>query len=241
MKDQELYTHHISQQFNEELEEARTRMLEMGGMVEKQVGDAITAFMELNSEQAEAVEQRDNEINDMEVEIDEECTLILARRQPAASDLRLVLAVSKALNDLERMGDEATKIARNAKTLSDLGTLPRSYLEIRHIGDHVLGMVRNSLDAFARFDTELALSVAQEDKSVDQEYGTAMRSLVTYMMEDARDITKVLQVMWALRSLERIGDHARNIADHVIFAVKGRYVRHVGLSEMEKTVHRRKA
>ncbi len=241
MKDQELYTHHISQQFNEELEEARTRMLEMGGMVEKQVGDAITAFMELNSEQAEAVEQRDNEINDMEVEIDEECTLILARRQPAASDLRLVLAVSKALNDLERMGDEATKIARNAKTLSDLGTLPRSYLEIRHIGDHVLGMVRNSLDAFARFDTELALSVAQEDKSVDQEYGTAMRSLVTYMMEDARDITKVLQVMWALRSLERIGDHARNIAEHVIFAVKGRDVRHVGLSEMEKTVHRRKA
>lgn len=241
MKDQELYTHHISQQFNEELEEARTRMLEMGGLVEKQVGDAITAFMELNSEQAEAVEQRDSEINDMEVEIDEECTLILARRQPAASDLRLVLAVSKALNDLERMGDEATKIARNAKTLSDLGTLPRSYLEIRHIGDHVLGMVRNSLDAFARFDTELALSVAQEDKSVDQEYGTAMRSLVTYMMEDARDITKILQVMWALRSLERIGDHARNIAEHVIFAVKGRDVRHVGLSEMEETVHRRKA
>ena len=152
-----------------------------------------------------------------------------------------MLAVSKALNDLERMGDEATKIARNAKTLSDLGTLPRSYLEIRHIGDHVNGMVRNSLDAFARFDTELALSVAQEDKSVDQEYGTAMRSLVTYMMEDAREITKILQVMWALRSLERIGDHARNIAEHVIFAVKGRDVRHVGLTEMEEAVHRRKA
>lgn len=241
MNDQEIYTHHISQQFNEELEEARTRMLEMGGLVEQQVGDAITSFMELNAEQAEAVEERDNLINDMEVEIDEECTLILARRQPAASDLRLVLAVSKALNDLERMGDEATKIARNAKTLSDLGTLPRSYLEIRHIGDHVNGMVRNSLDAFARFDTELALSVAQEDKSVDQEYGTAMRSLVTYMMEDAREITKILQVMWALRSLERIGDHARNIAEHVIFAVKGRDVRHVGLTEMEETVHRRKS
>lgn len=241
MNDQEIYTHHISQQFNEELEEARTRMLEMGGLVEQQVGDAITSFMELNAEQAEAVEERDNLINDMEVEIDEECTLILARRQPAASDLRLVLAVSKALNDLERMGDEATKIARNAKTLSDLGTLPRSYLEIRHIGDHVNGMVRNSLDAFARFDTELALSVAQEDKSVDQEYGTAMRSLVTYMMEDAREITKILQVMWALRSLERIGDHARNIAEHVIFAVKGRDVRHVGLTEMEEAVHRRKA
>lgn len=238
MIDKESYSHHISQQFNEELDEAKTRMLEMGGLVEKQVHDAISAFMLLDSGLAEEVSQRDNKVNDLEVSIDEECTLILARRQPAASDLRLVLAISKALNDLERMGDEATKIARHAVDLANAGGLSRSYLEIRHIGDHVGMMVRDGLDAFARMDSELALRVAQEDNSVDMEYGTAMRSLVTYMMEDPRSIGSVLNVVWALRSLERIGDHARNIAEHVIYLVEGKDVRHVGLKEMEAEVKR---
>ena len=232
MTDRESHSHHISQQFNAELDEAKTRMLEMGGLVEKQVRDAITAFMTLDSGLAEEVSQRENKVNDLEVTIDEECTLILARRQPAASDLRLVLAISKALNDLERMGDEATKIAKHAVALANEGGLTRSYLEIRHIGDHVAAMVRDALDAFARLDSTLALSVAQEDKSVDMEYGTAMRSLVTYMMEDPRSIGSVLNVMWSLRSLERVGDHARNIAEHVIYLVEGKDVRHVGLKQM---------
>lgn len=236
MSDRESHSHHISQQFNAELDDAKTRMLEMGGLVEKQVRDAITAFMALDSGLAEEVSKRDNNVNDFEVAIDEECTLILARRQPAASDLRLVLAISKTLNDLERMGDEATKIAKHAVALANEGGLTRSYLEIRHIGDHVAAMVRNSLDAFARFDSTLALNVAQEDNSVDMEYGTAMRTLVTYMMEDPRSIGSVLNVMWSLRSLERIGDHARNIAEHVIYLVEGKDVRHVGLKEMEAEV-----
>ncbi len=236
MTDRESHSHHISQQINVELDAAKTRMLEMGGLVEKQVRDSITAFMTLDSGLAEEVSLRDNKVNDLEVAIDEECTLILARRQPAASDLRLVLAISKALNDLERMGDEATKIAKHAVALANEGGLTRSYLEIRHIGDHVGAMVRDALDAFARLDSTLALSVAQEDKSVDMEYGTAMRSLVTYMIEDPRSIGSVLNVMWALRSLERIGDHARNIAEHVIYLVEGKDVRHVGLKEMAAEV-----
>lgn len=234
--EKDIHSHHISQQFNAELDDAKTRMLEMGGLVEKQVRDAISAFMNLDSGMAEEVAQRDNKVNDLEVEIDEECTLILARRQPAASDLRLVLAISKALNDLERMGDEATKIAKHSIALANEGGVSRSYLEIRHIGDHVGAMVRNALDAFARLDSGQALKVAQEDKAVDVEYGTAMRSLVTYMIEDPRSISRVLNIMWALRSLERIGDHARNIAEHVIYLVKGKDVRHVGLSEMEAEV-----
>ncbi len=236
MVDKDLHSHHISQQFNAELDDAKTRMLEMGGLVEKQVSDAITAFMNQDSELARTVDKRDEAINDYEVSIDEECTLILARRQPAASDLRMVLAISKALNDLERMGDEATKVAENAIALAEAGGLTRSYLEIRHIGDHVGKMVHDALDAFARFDSSLALKVAQEDKSVDMEYGTAMRSLVTYMIEDPRSISSVLNVMWALRSLERIGDHARNIAEHVIYLVEGKDVRHVGLKEMAEEV-----
>ena len=234
--EKDIHSHHISQQFNAELDDAKTRMLEMGGLVEKQVRDAISAFMNLDSGLAEEVAQRDNKVNDLEVEIDEECTLILARRQPAASDLRLVLAISKALNDLERMGDEATKIAKHSIALGNEGGVSRSYLEIRHIGDHVGSMVRDALDAFARFDSELALQVAEEDNAVDLEYGTAMRSLVTYMMEDPRTISSVLQVMWALRSLERIGDHARNIAEHVIYLVKGENVRHADIDEMTATV-----
>ena len=236
MKEKNTHTHHISQQFNTELDDIKTRMLEMGGLVEKQVADATNAFMQLDTGLAEEVRKGDALVNALEVSIDEDCTIILARRQPAASDLRLVLSISKILSDLERMGDEASKVADSAIKLTELGGLPRSVLEIRHIGDHVAGMVRGSLDAFARLDNDLALEVAEEDKAVDLEYGTAMRSLVTYMIEDPRTISSVLQVMWALRSLERVGDHARNIAEHVIYLVKGANVRHVNIEEMAATV-----
>jgi phosphate transport system protein len=236
MNEHDLHAHHISQKFNSELDDVKTRMLEMGGLVEKQLADAINAFMGQDTGMADEVKVNDQLVNALEVSIDEECTIILARRQPAASDLRLILSISKVLSDLERMGDEATKVADATIKLVEMGGLPRNVLEVRHIGDHVSAMVRNSLDAFARFDSDMALNVAREDNAVDQEYGTAMRSLVTYMMEDPRTISPVLQVLWALRSLERIGDHARNIAEHVIYLVKGADVRHAELEEMAATV-----
>lgn len=236
MIDKDVHSHHISQQFNAELDTVKTHMLEMGGLVEKQVRDAITALIEGDSQSAETVKVNDQQINSMEVSIDEECTRILARRQPAASDLRLVIAISKAVIDLERIGDEAGKIATQAIQLSESGESPRGYKEIRHIGNHVGYMVRDALDAFARFDVDMALAVAKEDKLVDEEYGTAVRSIITFMMEDPRSISQMINVIWALRSLERIGDHARNIAEHVIYLVKGRDVRHFGIKEMTAEV-----
>ena len=161
---------------------------------------------------------------------------MLARRQPAASDLRLIISISKSVIDLERIGDESTKIAKRAILLSEEGEAPKGYVEIRHIGDQVRKMVQDALDAFARFDADLALAVAQHDKTVDREYKTALRELVTYMMEDPRSISRVLNVIWALRSLERIGDHARNIAELVIYLVRGTDVRHIGLTRMREEV-----
>ena len=224
----EHHTHHISQQFNIELEEVKNHMLEMGGMVEKQLNDALDAIMEADSGMAQLVRRDDDAINAMEIAIDEDCSRILARRQPAASDLRLVLAVIKAIRDLERIGDESSKIAKMAIKLSEEGESPRGYVEVRHIGERVARMVHMALDSFARYDIESALAVAREDESVDVEYGSAMREMVTFMMEDPRSITRVLNIMWALRALERIGDHAKNIAEHVIYLVKGTDVRHKG-------------
>jgi phosphate transport system protein len=229
-------TQHISQQFNVELEEVRSHLLAMGGLVEKQVNDAVTALIDADSGLAQQVREIDDQINQMERNIDEECIRILARRQPAASDLRLIISISKSVIDLERIGDESTKIAKRAIQLSEEGEAPKGYVEIRHIGDQVRKMVRDALDAFARFDAELALAVAQHDKTVDREYKTALRELVTYMMEDPRSISRVISVIWVLRSLERIGDHARNIAELVIYLVRGTDVRHIGLTRMREEV-----
>ncbi|MFA7554201.1 MAG: phosphate signaling complex protein PhoU [Spongiibacteraceae bacterium] len=236
MIDKDTHSHHISQQFNTELDLVRTHMLEMGGLVEKQVYDAVLALIEADENRAEKVKKGDKKINAMEVSIDEDCARILALRQPAASDLRLVIAISKSVIDLERIGDEARKIAVQALQLIESGESPRGYTEIRHIGNHVAMMVRDALDSFARVDVDMALAVAKEDKLVDEEYGTAVRSLITYMMEDPRAIGKMINVLWALRSLERIGDHARNIAEQVIYLVKGTNVRHVGIKEMTARV-----
>ncbi|WP_422447711.1 MULTISPECIES: phosphate signaling complex protein PhoU [unclassified Endozoicomonas] len=232
----DLLTHHISQQFNHELEELRNNLLSMGGTVEKQVSDAIESLINADSDLAIVVCEKDTDINFMETSIDQECSRILARRQPAASDLRLVLACTKVATDLERIGDEAAKIARFAIKLSEQGEAPKGYIETRHIGSHVRQMTQDALNAFARFDAEQALAVAKEDKAVDREYKSATRELVTYMMEDPRSITRVLNIMWVLRSLERIGDHARNIAEHVIYLVKGKDVRHIGLKRMQEEV-----
>jgi len=233
MIDKDNLSLHISQQFNAELEEVRSQFLAMGGLVEKQVNDAVTALIDADSQLAMQVREIDSQTNQMERSIDEECIRILARRQPAASDLRLIISISKSVIDLERIGDEATKIAKRAILLSEEGESPRGYVEVRHIGEQVRKMVQEALDSFARFDADLALSVAQYDKTVDREYKSALRELVTYMMEDPRSIARVLNVIWALRSLERIGDHARNIAELVIYLVRGTDVRHTGLARQK--------
>ena len=227
---------HISQQFNSELSELKNHLLVMGGVVEKQVAEAVDALVKGDTGLADLVLARDEDVNRLELMIDEECTQVIAKRQPTASDLRLVMSVAKMVSDLERMGDEACKVAKMAIVLSEEGESPRGYVEVRHIGEHVSRMVRDSLDAFARFDADKALDVMKEDKSVDNEYKTATRSLVTFMMEDPRSISQVLSVMWVLRALERIGDHACNVAEHVIYMVKGKDVRHISVELAEKAI-----
>lgn len=234
------HSQHISRQFNQELEELKTHLLTMGGLVEKQVQDAVEALLEGDSRLAESVRDNDKAVNNMQIQIDEEATRVLARRQPAASDLRLVLAVIRATSDLERIGDEANKIARNALAVVEAGRNPHGFVEVRHISEHVRKMVRDALTAFARFDTELALKVVREDDAVDGEYTTAMRSLMTFMMEDPRSISPILNVMWILRALERIGDHADNLAEYVIYLVKGLDIRHTASEELDDEVIKRK-
>ena len=234
MLKQEDYTHHISGQFNAELDALRNFMLEMGGKVEQQLTSAIAALVAMDSGQAELIINRDHEVNQMEMSIDEQCATILARRQPAASDLRLIVAIIKVNTDLERIGDEAAKVALQAMRLSEAGHSPSSFLGIRHIGTCVAEMLRRALDAFARLDAEAAVDVVRSDRVVDQEYGNALRSLMTFMMEDPRAIGSIINEMWALRSLERIGDHASNIAEHVIYLVRGMDVRHGRLEELRE-------
>ena len=232
MLKQEDYQQHISARFNEELESLRNHMLEMGGKVEHQLSNALEALLRRDSGEAELIVSRDTEVNEMEMAIDDECASILARRQPTASDLRLVVAIIKVNTDLERIGDEAAKVAKQAVRMSEDGASPSNLVEVRHIGSRVGTMLRNALDAFARLDVEMAVSVVKGDTEVDKEYGSAMRSLVTFMMEDPRDIGAILNEMWALRSLERIGDHACNIAEHVVYLVRGLDVRHGSLEEL---------
>lgn len=232
MLNQDSYKQHISAQFNAELEAVKNHLLTMGGRVEQQLSAAVEALLNMDSGAAVHIIEMDSEVNRMEISIDDECARILARRQPAASDLRLVLAVAKVVRDLERIGDEAAKIARQAIKLSEDGMSPSNFIEIRHIGIHVADMLRESLDAFTRLDVETAVEVVKKDEDVDREYGSALRSLVTFMMEDPRVISSVLNEIWALRALERVGDHAANIAEHVVYLVRGLDVRHVELEEL---------
>lgn len=232
MLKQDDYKQHISEKFNIELERIKNQLLEMGGKVEQQLSAAIESVVERDSGKAEDIVARDHEVNAMEMKIDDECATILARRQPAASDLRLVVAVIKVNTDIERIGDEAAKIARQAIRLCEENISPTNYVEIRNIGAHVSAMLHKALDAFARLDPELAVHVVREDTDVDKEYGSAMRSLATFMMEDPRNIGAILNEMWALRSLERIGDHAANIAEHTVYLVRGLDVRHQSVEEL---------
>lgn len=230
--------HHISQRFNEELEDIRNQVLVMGGFVEQQLEDAITAFVKKDVQRAELVITNDYKVNALEVAIDEECTQILARRQPAASDLRLIMAVIKTITDLERIGDEVEKVARMAAHLADPGPeSDSSHVEIEHLGNHVRKMLHDTMDAFARTDVEAAIRIAQEDVKVDREYEAALRHLITYMMEDPRSIRRMMDMIWAVRALERVGDHATNICEYIIYLVKGKDVRHTSLEQIEQEFH----
>jgi phosphate transport system protein len=229
-------SHHISRQFNEELEDIRSKVLTMGGLVEEQIENAITALATADVELAESVISHDYQVNALEVAIDEESIQVLARRQPAAGDLRLVVAVIKTITDLERIGDQAEKVGRMAIHLAEMERPKNQYSELRHLGNQVKTMLHNALDAFARMDAEAAVSVAQEDLKVDTEYDAIMRQMITFMMEDPRNVRRTLDIMWSARALERMGDHAKNICEYIIYLVKGKVVRHTSLEQMEKEV-----
>jgi phosphate transport system protein len=232
---------HISRQYNAELEDIRTKVLQMGGLVEQQIEQALVALSNADTALGEAVIMNDVKVNQFDVDIDEECQHIIARRQPAASDLRLVMAVIKTIADLERIGDEAEKIARMSVRLAGEERPKNNYAELQTLGNHVRFMVHDALDAFARLDIEAAVRVAHEDRKIDQKYEGIMRQMITHMMENPRAITRTLDVIWAARAIERIGDHARNICEYIIYLVKGKDVRHTSLEQIEREILGRKS
>jgi len=232
--DKNSFGHHISHQFDTELETIRNKVLAMGGLVEQQINDAVRALATGDVGLAESIINNDVKVNAAEVAIDEECSHIIARRQPAASDLRLVVAVIKTITDLERIGDQAERIARMGIRLADVERPKNDYVEIQNMGSHVAAMVRGALDAFARMDVDAAIDVAKQDLTVDREYDGIMRQVITFMMEDPRSITRMLDILWTARAIERIGDHARNICEYVVYLVKGKDVRHTSLEKMEE-------
>jgi phosphate transport system protein len=225
--DKKEFSQHTSRRFNEELESIRSKVLGMGGLVEDMLLNALKALYEGDTDLAERVMKKDQEVNDIELSIDDDCRKILATRAPAAIDLRLIMAIIKAITDIERIGDEAEKIARTAIRLcSPNGQEQVKHHEIVTIADHVQRMVTRSLDAFARFDSVLAMEVYKSDEIVDHYYETIYRNSITYMMEDPKTISRRLNLMWIARSLERIGDHSKNICEYVVYTEKGLDIRH---------------
>lgn len=227
---------HISRRFNEDLEHVRNSVLNMGGLVEKQLDRALAALSEADSEMGLAVARDDVQVNQLEVSIDEQCSRILATRAPAAGDLRLIIAIIKTITDLERIGDEAEKIGGLAAHLAGLERPKSNYRELRNMARLVKQMVRDALDAFARLDVDGALAVVKADEEVDDEYETIYRQSITFMMEDPRTISRVMDLTWTARALERIGDHAKNICEYVIFMVHGKDIRHTTLEDVEAEV-----
>ncbi|MEZ5563275.1 MAG: phosphate signaling complex protein PhoU [Gammaproteobacteria bacterium] len=222
----ESFSHHISRRFNAELEHLRSEVLRMGGLVEQHLDTAVEAITSGDSELGLRVSSDDFKINRLEVSIDEECSKLLATRMPAAADLRLIVTVIKIITDLERVGDEASKIGYLASSLAAHRESHASYSELKALGEHVQTMLHDALDAFSRMDVDDALAVIEEDKLVDEEYDQITRQCIALMMEDSRTIRRFMDVSWAARALERIGDHAKNIGEYVVYLVHGRDIRH---------------
>ena len=231
-----IYEKHTSKSFDQELETATRLFLQMGESVAAQVAKAIHALIDADEVLAREVINTDHAINQRELELDEHILLIVAKRQPTASDLRLVMAISKGVVDLERIGDEAVKIAQMACQISAEGNAPRGYAEVQHLGNQVRLMVHNALDAFTHLNAEQAFEVMRNDGVINREYQSATRALMTYIMEDSRHVSNVINIMWVLRALERIGDHARNVAELVIYSISGEDVRHTDHAQVAKTV-----
>jgi phosphate transport system protein len=222
---------HISRQFNEELEDIRNKVLQMGGIVEEQLGRAVKALVEGDTKLAKQVVTDDYRVNALEVEIDEECTRIVARRQPAASDLRLVMAVIKTITDLERIGDEAKRVARMVEEELNGAMAEDVRHELEHMGNLVREMLRMILDAFARLDVESAVRVVKADNRVDVKYVSITRQLMTYMAQDPKSIPRILNILWAARAMERMGDRCGNIAEYIFYLVHGRDIRHTEVDD----------
>ncbi|QFI54493.1 phosphate signaling complex protein PhoU [Aeromonas simiae] len=227
---------HISGQFNTELENVRNQVLVMGGLVEQQLTDALAAIHDQDLDAARRIVGSDHKVNAMEVAIDEECTRIIAKRQPTASDLRLVMAIIKTIAELERIGDVAERIAR---MLTDNANKPQPPLvSLESMGRRTIKMLHDVLDAFARMDLDAAIAVYQEDDKVDRDYESVIRELMTYMMEDPRTIPQVLNVLWAARAIERVGDRCQHICEYIIYFVKGKDVRHTKGDEFTNLVNK---
>ena len=230
---------HLSTQFDTELAGISNRVLEMGGLVESQVAQAVYALSKFSGETATQVLQQEERVNQMEVEIDRDLSAIIARRQPTARDLRLLIAISKTIANLERVGDEAARIARTVQRLINTGVSSRLRLPVSDLGfeaDLAVAQLRKALDAFARLDTAQALQVLKADDQIDQEFDGLMRKLITYMMEDPRTISSSIDLVFVAKAIERIGDHAKNLAEAIIYVVKGTDVRHNTIESVESLV-----
>ena len=226
---------HTVKKFDTELEGLRAQILKMGGLVEDQIAQSLNSLTTGDLALCDQVQEGDHKVNAMEVDIDEKISRVIALRQPAAGDLRLLMAFGKTITDLERIGDEADKIARMTKLIysDDRLRLPRT-TEIRHMSDVSLGMLRKALDAFARLDPSLTAEVIAKDNVVDEEFKAVLRQLITLMMEDPRTISMSIEMLFIAKAIERIGDHAKNIAEYVIYIVKGKDVRHVSIEEIQR-------
>ena len=220
--------YHSSKQYDMDLETIRSKVLLMGGLVENQFNDAISAFRSGNVEQAEHVVKEDENVNRLEVTLDDACSHLIVKRQPAANDLRTVMATLKVITDLERIGDEATKIARIAKAFHERGVIGalNHYESIRVMASRTADLLHDALDAFARLDGKQAAQIIAQDQAIDHEYRSIMRTMITFMMEDPRTISAALDTLWVSKAIERIGDHAKNIAEYVIYVVEGKDIRH---------------
>lgn len=230
---------HLSTQFDAELAGISNRVLEMGGLVESQVAQAVYALSHFSGETSSQVLQVEERVNQMEVEIDRDLSAIIARRQPTARDLRLLIAISKTIANLERVGDEAARIARTVQRLINTGVSSRLRLPVADLGfeaDLAIAQLRKALDAFARLDTDQALQVLKADDQIDQEFDGLLRKLITYMMEDPRTISSSIDLVFVAKAIERVGDHAKNLAEAVIYIVKGTDVRHTSVADVEDAV-----